>query len=246
MLNIYDEDEFFEGYLAVRSNPYSANDVVETPTLISMLSSLEGKRVLDLGCGFGANCKRFVELGASEVVGIDISRNMLNAAERDNSDVKITYIRHDLNHLNDIKDKLGIFDVVVSSLAMHYIDDFNQLANCVYDLLSLEGMFIFSQEHPIFTAPEETAEWLEDEDGMIEGFVLKNYPDSGKRKVFWIVDGFEKYHRTFSEIINALIKSGFIIEEVLEPVPDETSIKADPQLSRCRHVPDYLFVKAHK
>lgn len=246
MSNIYDNKDFFEGYMAIRENPYSANDVVETPTLFKMLPEIGGKRVLDLGCGFGVSCKKIVEMGAAEVVGIDLSERMLAVAKRENSHESIEYVKADLDQLRDIVPTLGFFDVVVSSLAVHYVSNFQELISCVGELLLPGGTFVFSQEHPIFTAPQQTANWMADGDGTVTGFMLKDYPKSGIRNVFWIVDGFEKYHRTFSEIMNTLIAAGFVIEEVAEPVPDESDIQADLHLSRCRHVPDYLFVKANK
>lgn len=246
MTSIYDNEDFFKGYVAIRENPYSANDVVETPTLFKMLPEVKGKRVLDLGCGFGATCKKNAEMGAAEVVGIDLSERMLAVAERENSHESIKYVKANLDQLGDIVAELGPFDIVLSSLAMHYVSNFQELVSCVGKLLLPGGIFLFSQEHPIFTAPQQTANWTADGDGNVTGFMLKDYPKSGPRRVFWIVDGFEKYHRTFSEIVNALIAAGFVIEEIAEPVPDEGNIQADTRLSRCRHVPDYLFVKAHK
>ena len=59
--------------------------------------------------------------------------------------------------------------------------------------------------------------WLTDIDGKTKGMVLENYPDIGLRKTKWFVEGVEKYHRTFSDIINALVKAGFAIQEIREP-----------------------------
>jgi SAM-dependent methyltransferase len=71
--NIYDEQSFYNGYRRLRDNPASANLLVEKPALFSLLPPLEGKAVLDLGCGFGENCAEFARQGAANVLGIDIS-----------------------------------------------------------------------------------------------------------------------------------------------------------------------------
>ena len=78
--NIYDDEIFFEGYKKIRDNKINANNLFEIPTLFSMLPDLKNKRILDLGCGFGEHCKRFIECGAKRVVGIDISEKMLEVA----------------------------------------------------------------------------------------------------------------------------------------------------------------------
>ncbi len=75
--NLYDDQAFFEGYKKLRDNLYSANNLEEKPALFSLAPDLHGKRVLDLGCGYGENCKAFCDLGASYVLGVDLSEKML-------------------------------------------------------------------------------------------------------------------------------------------------------------------------
>ena len=72
--NIYDNEIFFEGYKSIRQKKENANILFEKPALFSLLPDLKGKRILDLGCGYGENCMEFVKMGASKVVGIDISK----------------------------------------------------------------------------------------------------------------------------------------------------------------------------
>lgn len=83
---------FFSGYKKIRDNQINANNLFEIPALFSMMPELKGKRVLDLGCGFGEHCKKIVDCGAEKVVGIDISQKMLEVARAENFDSKIRYI----------------------------------------------------------------------------------------------------------------------------------------------------------
>ena len=71
--NIFDNKIFFDGYKKLREKEVNANNLFEIPTLLAIMPDLTGKRVLDLGCGFGEHCKLFVDRGAEKVVGIDIS-----------------------------------------------------------------------------------------------------------------------------------------------------------------------------
>ncbi len=57
--NIYDDPSFFDGYQKLRQNPSAANDLVEKPALFSLLPDVAGKAVVDLGCGYGENCRNF-------------------------------------------------------------------------------------------------------------------------------------------------------------------------------------------
>jgi 2-polyprenyl-3-methyl-5-hydroxy-6-metoxy-1,4-benzoquinol methylase len=51
--NIYDNDIFFKNYTSMRKTGVTFNDFVEQPAIKSAISSLNGKTVLDLGCGNG-------------------------------------------------------------------------------------------------------------------------------------------------------------------------------------------------
>lgn len=81
--SIYDTPIFFERYQQLRENPISMNEVVEKPTMFSLLPDLTNKKVLDLGCGTGVHLAHYLELGASKVVGLDLSELMLKQAESD-------------------------------------------------------------------------------------------------------------------------------------------------------------------
>ena len=136
--NIYDNQTFFEGYKKLRSNQYSANNVEEKPALFSLSPELTGKSVLDLGCGYGENCAEFKSLGASAVVGVDISEKMLAVAIGEHPGIK--FIHADMSDLSFIRDR---YDVVFSSLALHYIEDFAAFVKGVYDVLTPGRYFIF-------------------------------------------------------------------------------------------------------
>ena len=241
--NIYDDEVFFEGYRKLRENPNSANNIIEKPAIFSLLPDLRGKSVVDLGCGYGENCKAFVSMGADKVVGIDISQKMLEVAKSENASGNISYKNMCLENISDIGER---FDVAISSLAVHYVEDFIKLAKDVYDLLNPTGVFIFSQEHPFTTAPLAGAGWIKDPNGRTECYRLSDYSVSGIRNVAWIVDNVVKYHRTFSDIINWLIAAGFHIKNVVEPVASRETIEKLPGYANNLHKPDFLIVEAGK
>ena len=141
--NIFDNKIFFDGYKKLREKEVNANNLFEIPTLLAIMPDLTGKRVLDLGCGFGEHCKLFVDRGAEKVVGIDISSKMLEVAKKENSDPKIQYLQLQMEQIGQLAQT---FVIVISSLAFHYVDDFAGVVKNIYDLLSPDGIFIFSQE----------------------------------------------------------------------------------------------------
>ncbi|UUV17831.1 methyltransferase domain-containing protein [Fusobacteria bacterium ZRK30] len=241
--NVYDNEIFFEGYKGIREQEYNYNKLQEQPAIKSLLPDLKGRRVLDLGCGYGESCNYFIQNGAQKVVGIDISKKMLEVAKKENSHENIEYLEMSMDEIDNVT---GKFDLVYSSLALHYMEDFKKLLTDINSLLSKNGLFIYSQEHPLSTAHGSGLRWTRDENGMGVHYNLANYMKSGKRETTWFVDGVIKYHRTFSEIINTVNECGFQIEKILEPLPSEEDIKLIPKMVQDFHKPNFLVIRAEK
>lgn len=241
--NIYDNDIFFNEYIALRERTDNYNDLLEQPAMKKLLPDLKNKSVLDLGCGFGANCIDFVNRGAKSVVGIDISKNMLNLAKKRNSDRKIKYQKMSMTEISKLNEK---FDFIYSSLAFHYVQDFNKLMEDIYNLLNDRGILLFSQEHPIVTSSLNGSNHYVTENENIKGYLMSYYQNPGLRKESWFVDGVEKYHRTLSQTVNALCSAGFIVEHMAEPVPSHDALRKRPGLSKEFIKPNFLIIKAEK
>lgn len=241
--NIYDNETFFSGYLNLRENVDSANNLEEKPAIFSMLHSLEGKNIIDLGCGYGENCRIFSDRQAEFVVGIDISHKMLEIAKSQNKAANIEYFNMPMEDIGLIG---RTFDIAVSSLAMHYIKDYDEMMRQIHAILNPGGTFVFSQEHPLTTAPIAGAKWIKNEDGSVDHYRLTDYLRTGERSVSWIIDGVIKYHRPFSTLINGLVCAGFMIEEIAETAPTLEIIKRLPHYEKDLHKPNFLIIKAKK
>ena len=242
--NIYDNETFFEGYKALRAGETNYNDLLEQPAMAKMLPDLNGKSVLDLGCGYGHNCIDFVQRGAESVVGIDISEKMLSVAKTESKHEKIQYLNMSMTDISQLDDK---FDLIYSSLAFHYVKDFDSFAKDMFSVLNKDGQLLFSQEHPIITATiDGNGHFNKNIKGKRVSYTFSNYNEPGERKVHWYVDGVIKYHRTFSDVINALAKAGFVIEEVCEPVPEPWAVEKLPTIVKEYIKPNFLIVKARK
>lgn len=242
--NIYDNETFFNEYRKLREREVNANNLFELPTLFSMMPDLNGKKVLDLGCGAGERCLDYLRLGAASVTGIDISAKMLDVARKEHSDPKITYINMAMEDIGSIDDT---FDVVISSLALHYVDDFSGVAENVYRLLSDGGIFLFSQEHPLATCYSGSGDrWTRDENGRKLHVNIANYCVEKRNDSTWFVEGVQRYHRMFSTIVNTLANTGFRILQMAEPYPTEELVQKYPEYYDLYHKPDFLFVKSVK
>ena len=241
--NFFDIDEVFDGYSLLRDNSINCNVLMEQPEMLRLLPDVSGKNVLDLGCGYGHNCAEFSDGGAVSVVGIDISQKMLEVARRKSSRPNIEYKELSMTEISTLT---GKFDLVYSSLAFHYIEDFNKLMCDIAGLMNEGGILLFSQEHPIYTASENgQGHYIFDEQGNKSGYCFSHYQVSGKREDEWFVKGRVYYHRRFCDILNAVTDAGFCIETVAEPVPSAEMIAKRPG-SDTLHKPLFLIIKARK
>jgi len=241
--NIYDDPTFFSGYAELRRSELGLNAALEWPAFRSLLPPLAGKRLLDLGCGFGNLCRYVRQQGAEQIAGVDISANMLARAREDGAG--ITYIHRPFE---DVNFDPASFDVVTSSLALHYTEDYERVCSNVARWLIRGGTFAFSVEHPMMTSVVNCVApgWCTGEDGGRKHWPVDNYRAEGIRRHWWFVDGVINYHRTVETYINRLIDSGFEITRVLEPEPTPEAIAERLELiEQCRR-PPFLLIAARK
>lgn len=239
--NKYDNESFFNQYKQMSRSVNGLAGAGEWHELKKLLPNFSGKRVLDLGCGFGWHCKYAIENGAKLAVGIDLSKNMLEEAKKINSDKAIKYIKMPIEDIDYPKDS---FDVVISSLAFHYVKSFKDICNKVYNCLSDKGDFVFSVEHPIFTA-QGKQDWYYDENKNIMHWPVDNYFTEDIRKSIFLGEEVKKYHKTMTTYINTLIQIGFEITGVVEPMPDESMMDIPGMKDELRR-PMMLLISARK
>lgn len=144
---------FYENFEKIRSEEINFNDIIETPIILGMIPELYEKKVLDIGCGMGQHALQYSKKGALSVLGIDISEKMLAYARKNNGASNIEYRRLAFEDLNDLDEK---FDVITSSLAFDYVENFGRLMKQIYSHLNENGKCVFSMLHPISTAYDGT------------------------------------------------------------------------------------------
>ena len=125
-------------------------------------------------------------------------------------------------------------------------EDFDGVIKNIYELLNQGGVFVFSQENPLCTCHSGGDRWTRDEKGKKLHMNLSNYGVEGERESVWFVDNVQKYHRTFSTIVNSLIAAGFTVEKMIEPLPDEELLEKYPDYADLFHKPDFLLIKSRK
>ena len=137
------------------------------------------------------------------------------------------------------------FDVVISSLAFHYTPDFGDICRRVGDCLTAGGDFVFSVEHPVFTA-YGTQDWSYDPAGNRDHWPVDRYFEEGRRDAVFLGEHVTKFHKTLTTYLNTLLKTGFAVTGLVEPQPEPGLLDTVPGMRDELRRPMMLLVAAKK
>ncbi len=101
---------------------------------------IQGKKVIDLGCGDGRHARLIKEMGANRVTGIDANEKMIELAKSkttENTDV-IFLIADGRN----LPVESNSTDIVVSNFVIHYFANAKEIFNEISRVLKDDGYFI--------------------------------------------------------------------------------------------------------
>jgi SAM-dependent methyltransferase len=177
----------------------------ERPAVLRLIGDPAGRRVLDAGCGAGALSAELVERGAT-VAGIDGSAALLElAAARLPQSTRL--------HHGDLRDPLPFddraFDVVVASLVMHYLRDWEPTLREFRRMLVPGGRLVVSTHHPFM---DHLLAGGSDYFAVYEFSEPWQRGDQVVRMRFW--------HRPLSAMTRAIITAGFRLDTLDEPQPE--------------------------
>lgn len=241
MNHIYDNEQFFEAYSQMERSKGGLQAAGEWHQLQPMIPDLTGKKVLDLGCGYGWHCKYAADMGAVFVLGIDSSEKMIQKAVEKHSEETITY---QVCNIEDYDYPDSMYDLVISNLVLHYIADLEAIYKKVYNTLKPGGCFLFNIEHPVFTAGVHQ-DWIYDESGKPLYWPVDHYFTPGERQTYFLGQNVKKQHHTMTQIVNLLLKTGFRLEALEEAMPPEHMMELPGMPDEMRR-PMMLLVKAAK
>lgn len=208
----------------------STNAYYERPATIELLGDVTGRRVLDAGCGAGPLTEWLADHGAI-VTATDVSPAMAEAARRrvgDRATVRVADLAHPLSFAADAS-----FDIVVASLVLHYMRDWEVVLGEFRRVLTPDGVVVFSTHHPAM-------DWqlLSREDY----FVTRQFTETWKK-------GHGEYEVTFwrrplTAMTQAIHDAGFVIERLIEPAPLPALADRDPEVYRLLATqPRFLFFR---
>lgn len=203
--------------------------------MLALLPPVNDARILDAGCGSGWYASQLLARGAT-VDGVDSSAGMVDYARRRLLGERSTEFAHRLTlQVADLTGSLpfddSTFDGVVSPLVLHYMRDWRPALREMHRVMKPGAWLLFSTHHPAADAAR---------------FGTTNYAATEHVVDHWDwVGDVEFYRRPLSEVVAAVVDSGFVIERLVEPVPVAEFRALDPDAwERLMRQPEFLIVRA--
>ncbi len=221
----------------MRDERAGLNEVLEEPAIRKLLPPLQGTCILDLGCGFGSFAKFALEQGPAQITAVDISEKMIAVARERIRDERVKFICMALEDFVPAKDS---YDLAVSSLCLHYVQEIDVLFERIAGALRPGGQFVFSIEHPMCTSQLDG--WAKGDAGNKRYWPVDRYFDEGARISHWFVDGVVKYHRTVETYVRLQANAGFQMTALVEPQPEEIQLAKRPDLKDELRRPAFLII----
>jgi SAM-dependent methyltransferase len=144
------------------------------------------------------------------------------------TDTREAAIEYRLCAIEDLDFPSGEFDAVMSSLALHYVDVFDVVCRRIAHWLNQGGTFVFSVEHPIFTAIA-APQWCLGPSGEQLYWPVCGYRREVGRRTEWLLGSVIHYHRTIANYVDTRTEAGFSITKLLEPTPSAELLAAGPR-----------------
>ncbi|MFT4310386.1 MAG: class I SAM-dependent methyltransferase [Candidatus Woesearchaeota archaeon] len=194
---------FASSYYTMRKNNKYHNEYIEKPAVLRLLGNIHNKKVLDYGCGVGSLIKDLLQADAT-VKAFDISKKMVQYAQQAHPTLDI---RVGNGKTIPFTEK---FDIIVASLVVHYIKDWNAMFTDMKRVLKKKGIIVFSTGNPVMEATEK--KYIDNKKyRIVQDYFTKKYVT-----VSWISDEAKQYqvksyHKTYEHIIKLIINNGFTI-----------------------------------
>ena len=218
---------------------------VHGPALLAACDPVQGRRVLDLGCGQGYFSRQLARRGA-RVDGVDLAEGQLDNARRHEAARPLGIAYHLLDAARVAEHwPPASFELVTACMSMQDMPDPAGALRGARRVLGRDGRLIFSIPNPLIDTPFRA--WERDERGGKVALKIDRYFESGPRILHWNMARLRAHwetpywYRNLTEWSALIADAGFAIRRLHEPRPTAEQVAANPDLDDCYRLPYFLI-----
>ena len=237
MSDFYDRPGVLERYGEATAGVSDPRLVMEEPALLEEIGDPRGLRIADLGCGDAAIGRTLLEAGARRAISASTPPRGWSRPPRRRCAARPA--RSCAADVAGWSAPPGSFDLVVSRLALHYVEDLGGVLAAARGALAPGGRIVFSTVHPVMTSNDPR----EDPDALMTDWVVDDYFAPGPRERRWLGETAVWHHRTVEDHVAALWRAGFELTALRECPPRRERFGGDEaEYARRRRIPRFLLL----
>lgn len=204
--------------------------------------SLHGQRVLCLASGGGWQAILYAAAGATVTV-VDLSDQMLRLDDQEASrrGLAVTTVQASMDEMPMLGD--GVFDIVHQPVSTCYVPSVRSVYAEVSRVLRDGGIYISQHKQPTslqISHRNERQQFVVGVEYYQSGPIARQVDESYRES------GAAEYLHRWEDLVGGLCQSGFVLEDLCEPVRADYSADVSHYGYRGRYIPPYLRLKARR
>lgn len=184
------------------------------PAILEICGNLDGKNLIDAGCGNGYFSAKLIKLGASRVIGIDRSKRLIDIARKKFGSPRLLFDIFDLNQ--GFSNYSEPIDIIIASMVLQYMHDLEAFSKNAYQLLQKGSKVVISIDHPFHMAimralrlnDISTPKFIDDTPYFQAAYCKKNS--------LWDKAVLGYYHRPVEQYISPFLRKEFCLTNFKE------------------------------
>ena len=215
------------------------------PALLDACGDVQGRDVLDLGCGQGWFSRQLARRGA-RVTGLDWSARLIAHGRRREQEAPLG-IRYEVGDAALLGARFADarFALVTGCMSLMDMPAPQEVLRAAASVLAPDGRVVFTVSHPVTETPRRS--WKRDAEGAKVALELDGYFETAPRVMHWTMPRLPRpfatvqYRHTLERWIEMIGAAGLRLRGLREPRPTPDMLARCPKLEGAARMPYFLL-----